>query len=321
MKIFVSGVTGFLGDTLVKKLINRGHEIGCFVRNVSRGDKADNTESLIQGSKKSGTSYYFGDLTDFFAIRNSLREFQPSVIVHLASQTSVAYSFSHPFEIMHTNLVGTMNMAIAASEEVPHLKNFIWSGSAEEYGNQTEFPIKETSQLVAASPYGVAKIGSEKYLRYMYEAHGFPVIIFRNANSYGRLHNHQFIIESMIYQMLRQKEARFGDPSPIRDFIYNEDLLDAYIMAAESDSDKILGESINVSLGVGIKIEDLAKKIAEKTNFHGEIKWNCFPKRALEIHNLTMDNSKAKSLLNWKPNYTLDMGLDKTIDWWKHQES
>lgn len=317
MKIFVTGVTGFLGDNLTKKLTLKGHEIGSFVRNVAKGDKADNTETLMQGGKKSGMSYYFGDLTDFFAIRNAIREFKPDVIVHLASQTSVAYSFTHPFEIMQTNMIGTMNMAIAASEEVPDLKHFIWSGSAEEYGNQKEFPIKETAPLIAASPYGVAKIGSEKYLRYLFDAYGFPVVIFRNANSYGRLYNHQFIIESMIYQMLTQKEAKFGDPTPIRDFVYNDDLLDAYIMAAESDSDKIHGESINVSTGVGIEIEDLGNMIAEKTGFDGNIQWNCFPKRALEIHNLTMDNSKAKSLLSWKPENTLGQGLDKTVEWWK----
>ena len=61
----------------------------------------------------------------------------------------------------------------------------------------------------------------------------------------------------------------------------------------------------------------IAEKIAKKTNYKGDIQWNCFPKRALEIKNLTMDNTKAKNLLKWKPKHTLDEGLDKTIDWWK----
>lgn len=318
MKIFITGVTGFLGDKLSDRLSKNGHEIGCFVRNVSAGDKAENTEDMILGDKRSGMALYFGDLTDFMAIRNSLREFLPDVVIHLASQTSVAYSFTHPFEIVHTNLVGTMNMAEASREELPNLKRFIWSGSAEEYGNQDEFPIIETAPLRAASPYGVAKIGSEKYLRYLYDAYNFPVVMFRNANSYGRLHNHQFIIESMIFQMLKQQETvRFGDPTPIRDFIYSDDLLDAYIKATESNSDEIHGEPMNVSTGKGISILDLAQKIAQKTNYKGKIEWNCFPKRAMEIKNLTMDNTKAKNLLKWNLKYSLDEGLDKTIDWWK----
>ena len=120
--------------------------------------------------------------------------------------------------------------------------------------------------------------------------------------------------------MLKKQEVtRFGDPEPIRDFIYSDDLLSAYIAAVESNSDKILGESMNVSTGVGISIHDLANKIVQKTQFEGEIKWNCFPKRSLEIHNLTMDNTKVKNLLKWEPKYSLDDGLDTTINWWKQR--
>jgi len=318
MKIFITGVTGFLGDKLSTVLSKKGHQIGAFVRNISTGDKAENTEELIRGEHGSDMSIYFGDLTDFLAIRNALRAFKPEVVVHLGSQTSVAYSFTHPFEIFHTNLVGTINMAEAAREELPDLKQFIWSGSAEEYGNQDEFPIKETAPLRAASPYGAAKIGAEKYLLYLFDAYNFPAVIFRNANSYGRLHNHQFVIESMIHQMLSQvKIAHFGDPEPIRDFLYSDDLLQSYVMAVESNSQNIHGEAINVSTGVGISIKDLAQKISDKTDFKGEKKWNCFPKRAMEIANLTMDNRKAKNLFQWEPEHTLDEGLDKTITWWK----
>jgi len=320
VKVFLTGVTGFLGDKLSSRLIKNGHELGCLVRNISTGDKAGNTEELIRGGNKKGISHYYGDLTDFFTIRDAMRDFKPEIIIHLASQTSVAYSFTHPFEVVQTNLVGTMNMAQAAIEEAPDLKRFVWSGSVEEYGNQKIFPITEDAPLMAASPYAVAKIGSEKYLRYLFDAYKFPIVIFRNANSYGRLHNHQFVVESMIHQMLaKQSVARFGDPEPIRDLIYSDDLLDAYQKAVESNSEKLHGESINVSTGFGIAIKDLAEIIAQKTNFQGEIKWNCFPKRSLEIHNLTMDNSKAKKLLNWEPKYSLDAGLDKTIDWWKQK--
>jgi len=318
MKIFITGVTGFLGDKLSDRLFKSGHEIGCYVRNISAGDKAENTEDMILGNKRSGMSLYFGDVTDFVAIRNSLREFQPDVVVHLASQTSVAYSFTHPFEVAQTNFIGTMNIVEAAREVMPDLKRFIWSGTAEEYGNQDEFPIKETSPLRAASPYGVTKIAAEKYLKYLFDAYDFPVTMFRNTNSYGRLNNHQFVIESMIFQMLNDtKIARFGDPEPIRDFLYSDDLLEAYVQAIESTSENLNGESINVSTGLGISIRDLANKISQKTNYKGEIKWDCFPKRAMEIKNLTMDNTKVKRIMNWEPKDSLDSGLDKTIKWWQ----
>ena len=211
-------------------------------------------------------------------------------------------------------------MAEAARREVPNLKRFIWSGSAEEYGIQPEhlYPTKEDDlQLHAASPYGVAKIASENLLKYMYQAYGFPAIIFRNANSYGRKYNHQFVIESIIFQMTQGKSPiRLGDPTPVRDFIFEQDLLNAYVMAAESENKEILGEAINITSAESISIKDLAEKIKKITGYEGEIQWNSFPKRALEIPKLSMDNSKAEKLLKWTPKYSLDEGLKITASYY-----
>jgi nucleoside-diphosphate-sugar epimerase len=312
-------MTGFLGDQLGNKLIKRGHQIGTLVRNVSSADRplASNTESMIRGERKSQVSYYYGDLTDYLTIQDALTDFKPDVIIHLGAQTSVAYSFTHVSEVLNVNFLGVVNMAEAARRVLPKLKRFIFSGSAEEYGIQTKFPIKEDVELRAASPYAVAKIASEKFLRYLYDAYGFPAVIFRNANSYGRKHNHQFVIESMIYQMYQGKSPiKLGDPNPIRDFVFEPDLLAAYILAAESNNKKILGESINVSTGKAVSILDLAKRVSKITGYNGKIKWHSFPKRPLEIPCLQMDNSKARKLLKWKPTVTLDEGLRITASFY-----
>lgn len=323
MRIFITGITGFLGDQLTTKLFERGHIIGTLTRNVASADRpiAQNTEGMIRGEKRKGISYYYGDLTDYLNIYDSLTNFKPDVIIHLAAQTSVAYSFTHTTEVLNVNFLGVVNMAEAARRGLPNFKRFIFSGSVEEYGIQTKFPTKETAELRAASPYGVAKIASEKYLKYLYDAYGFPTIIFRNTNSYGRKYNHQFVIESMIYQMFREKSPiKLGDPTPIRDFVFEPDLLDAYVIAAESNNKKLLGESINIGLGKAISIRDLAKKVAKITGYKGKIKWNSFPKRALEIPRLQVDNTKAKQLLKWKPKHTLDQGLRITASYYKTQK-
>ena len=320
MKIFVTGVTGFLGQELAETLISHGHEIATLTRNVARGDRATNTESMIKGETISGVRYYFGDLTDYLVVSDALKDFQPDVIIHLAAQTSVAYSFTHMKEVFDVNFIGVFNMSEAARREVPNLKRFIWSGSAEEYGIQPEeaYPTKEDDlQLHAASPYGVAKIASENWLKYLHLAYDFPCVVFRNANSFGRKHSHQFVIESIIFQMIEGKSPiKLGDPEPIRDFIFEPDLLDAYVMAAESNSSEILGEAINITTSEPISIRDLAAEIAKITNYRGEIQWNSFPKRALEIPKLNMDNSKAKRLLGWEPKHTLKEGLNVTASYW-----
>jgi len=319
MRVFITGMTGFLGDQLGNKLVKRGHILGTLVRNVASSDRpiAPNTESMIRGEKRKGVSYYYGDLTDYLNTYDSLLDFKPDVIIHLAAQTSVAYSFKHINEIFNVNFLGTVNMAEAARRALPKLKRFIFSGSVEEYGIQTKFPIKETSELRAASPYAVAKIAAEKFLRYLYDAYRFPVIIFRNANSYGRKFNHQFVIESTIYQMYQGKSPiKLGDPKPVRDFVFEPDLLSAYILATESNNKKLLGESINIGTGKAISIKELANKISKITQYKGKIKWNSFPKRSLEIPRLQIDNTKAKKLLKWNPSVSLNEGLKITASYY-----
>jgi dTDP-glucose 4,6-dehydratase len=319
MRIFITGMTGFLGHQLGQKLLEKGHKLGTLARNVATSDRpiASNTESMIRGEKQNGISFYYGDITDYLNIVDVLSSFKPDVIVHLAAQTSVAYSFTHTMEIFNVNFLGSVNMAEAARRAVPKLKRFIFSGSVEEYGIQTKFPIKETADLHAASPYAVAKIATEKHLKYLYDAHGFPAIIFRNANSYGRKYNHQFIIESIIYQMLSGKSTvKLGDPTPYRDFVFEPDLLSAYILAINSNSKKILGESINIGTGKSVSIKQLVEKIRKITGYKGKIQWNSFPKRSLEIPKLEVDNSKAKKLLKWKPKYSLNQGLRITSSYY-----
>jgi UDP-glucose 4-epimerase len=323
MRIFITGTTGFLGQQLSNSLLEKGHNIATLARNVAKSDRAiaSNTESMIRGEKNKGVSYYFGDLTDYLNIQDVLSDFKPEVIIHLAAQTSVAYSFTHTTEVFNVNFLGVVNMAEAARRVLPKLKRFIFSGSVEAYGIQTKFPTKEDVDLRAASPYGVAKIAAEKFLKYLYQAYGFPAIIFRNANSYGRQHNHQFVIESMIYQMYNGKSPiKLGDPTPVRDFIFEPDLLAAYKIAALSNNKKIIGESINVGTGKSISIRQLAEKIRKITGYKGKIQWHSFPKRALEIPKLEVDNSKAKRLLKWKPAVTLDKGLKITASYYNNRK-
>ena len=110
---------------------------------------------------------------------------------------------------------------------------------------------------------------------------------------------------------------KLGDPTPYRDFIFEPDLLSAYILATEGNNKKIIGESINIGTGKSLTIKQLAEKIRKITGYKGKIQWNSFPKRSLEIPKLEVDNLKARKLLKWKPNYTLKQGLEITASYYK----
>ena len=118
----------------------------------------------------------------------------------------------------------------------------------------------------------------------------------------------------------RKSPIKLGDPLPVRDFVFEPDLLSAYKLAAESHNKKIIGESINIGTGKSISIKQLAEKIRKITGYKGKIQWNSFPKRALEIPKLEVDNSKAKRLLKWKPKVTLDEGLKITSSYYNNRK-
>jgi len=307
LRVFITGITGFVGGHLGEELLKRGHEVLGLARYVSNRSDA----SLP------GISIYYGDILDQMALRRIFVKTQPDVIVHLAAQTSVEYSFIHPNEVYNVNFLGLTNVVSEVREAVPELKKFIHASSVEVYGNQKTFPINEQAPLKPASPYGVSKVASEYYLKYLFEGYCFPCIIFRSTNTYGRKYNHYFVIEHIIYNMLqRKKEILLGDPNPVRDFLCIDDEVEAYIKAIETKRD-IFGEIMNTGTTRGVAIMELVDIIRQMIGSEAEVRWNRISKRPFEIQKLVMDIEKIKRLLGWSPRYSLEDGLKKTIGWWR----
>jgi nucleoside-diphosphate-sugar epimerase len=304
MRVLVTGGSGFIGGHLIKKLIEFDHEVYSLERYV--------TGRYILGAR---TVTVFGDLRDSFTIRKLVREIQPDAVIHLASISPVAYSYDHPQEVFEVNALGTINLAEACLREVPHLRHFLFAGTSEEYGNQTEFPVKEDAELRPNSPYSLSKVAADKYLQYMRDAYNFPVTVLRPFNTYGRKDNVHFVVERIITQMLQGKTVKLGDPTPVRDFMYVDDHVDAYLTCL--DNEKAKGEVFNFCTGRGISIKELAELIAKLIGFEGEIFWNTIPARPLDIQKLVGSYEKAKRVLGWEPKYTLEEGLKKTISFWK----
>lgn len=299
-----------MGRHLAGELLDRGHEVNGLVRYVSYWMKSKDFSDV---------DLFFGDVRDPYSIREALKESRPDVIVHLAAQTSVAYSFEHPEEVYQVNFLGVVNTVKETTEVLPNLKKFIFAGSVEEYGNQKQFPINENAPLNAASPYGVSKIAAEHYLKFMNTAYNFPCVIFRSTNTYGRKHNYNFVIERAIRQMLENnEEIKMGDPRPVRDFLHIDDEVRVYIKAIETDKD-IYGESINTGTNRGISIKELVTKLKILTGCDGKIKWFSAPERPCEIWKLVIDNTKINRLLDWKPSIDLDAGLERTVQWWREK--
>jgi len=306
MKILVTGGSGFIGSHLIPKLVELGHEIYSLERYV--------TGRYVLGGQHA-VKTVFGDLLDYFSIKRVVHEIQPEAVIHLASLSPVSYSYDHPIEIMETNFLGTVNLAEACLRAVHHFKHFLFAGTSEEYGNQKNFPIKETAELHPNSPYAVSKVAADEYLQYMHDTYDFPATILRNFNTYGRKGDAHFVVERAIVQMLREKEVRLGDPRPLRDFVYVDDHVKSYLTCLNNE--KAMGGVFNFCTSRGISIEDLVKMIKKFANFDGEVIWSTIPKRPLDIAVLVGDNTKARQLLSWEPKFTLEEGLKLTIGFWQ----
>jgi len=299
MRIFITGADGFIGQHMVERLKDN-HEL----------------------------EFLQHDLRDHDKVGFQIRQFDPHVIVHLAARTEVEDSFYEQITFSEINYVGTVNL-IEIAAKLPNLQNFVFASTMEVYGWQPISDLikegreegiiafNESTPPNPNAPYAVAKYGCEKYLEYAHRSYGLPFTAIRQTNAYGRKDNNFFVTEQIIYQMLtNEKEINLGYGEPYRNFIYIDDLLDAW-QAVIENPDKVKGEIFCIGPDNAIKIKDYVQLIASKLDWKGHVNWNTKPKRAGEIYLLNSTNHKITTRLGWTPKVGLNEGLDRTIAIWK----
>jgi GDP-mannose 4,6-dehydratase len=316
-KVLVTGITGFIGSSLAEKLIEKDYDVYGLIKYVVSRD----IKKLDHISKN--LTFVTCDITDYTSIRNTLKNINPDFVVHLAALSPVRLSFDHTFEFQQTNYIGSLNIAHAMLElPDPEYRRLIVASTAEVYGIQPENkPFTEDMPLKPSSPYSVSKAAMDMYIRMMMKSFNLNATIMRCVNTYGRKFDTGFIVEYLVTEMLKGNKIYIGAPDSIRDYMYVDDHVNAYIMAMESP--KARGEALNAATGVGIKNRDLAFKIAEKIGFDKD---NIFlgayppgyPSRPLASDQpyLVLDATKIRSMLGWKPTVTLDEGLERVIEHW-----
>lgn len=299
MKILLTGSSGFIGQHLLPRLkvIGEVHELKSNLKNH----------------------------TD---VKAEVAQIKPDIIVHLAARTEVQESFYEQIEFSEVNYVGTVNL-IEACRQIDPMPYFVFASTMEVYGWQpisdeveatgtyvNSVAFDEHTQPNPNAPYAVAKYGCEKYLEYAARAYGLEFASFRQTNSYGRKDNDYFVTEQIISQMIKGDTCNLGYAEPYRNFIYIDDLLDAWMAVIENRA-ACRGNFYTIGPDDPRKIKDCANYIAQQLDWNGTINWNTKPPRHGEIYWLNSNHNLLTSKTGWKPKVSYEEGIDRTIHHWK----
>lgn len=309
--VFVTGCTGLLGSYLVKELIDQGANVTGLVRDqVPRSN-------LYQGSQFEKMNVVQGALEDMQTIERALGEYEIDTVFHLAAQAIVGVANRHPVSTFEANILGTWNV-LEACRRQPLIKRVIVASSDKAYGDQEQLPYDEDMPLNGKHPYDVSKSCADLISHTYYNTYGLPVCITRCGNLYGGGDlNFNRIIPQTIQLVLEGKAPEIrSDGTFIRDYFYIEDAVKAYLLLAEKMEEKgLAGEAFNFSNEIQLTVLELVDKILKAMG--SGLKPRILNQGTHEIKHQYLSAEKARKLLDWKPDYSIDEGLEKTIEWYR----
>ncbi|MFH1967330.1 MAG: NAD-dependent epimerase/dehydratase family protein [Patescibacteria group bacterium] len=297
MKIIVTGGSGFLGRHLLRALTQAGHQI----KNI---DLVINPEfATIQADVRNRDL-----MTDLIK--------DADAVFHLASLIEAGESVQEPQKYLETNVMGTLNVLEAMTKN--KIRNFIFSSSAAIYGEPLRVPIKEDDRTLPISPYGVTKLAMEGLLSTYVALHGLTGVALRYFNLYGPGEHHQpetHAIPRFINQVIHgQPVTVWGDGKHLRDYVYIGDVVQAHLLALElTTTQPRQYHYCNLSTGQPNSVLEIIKELELLLGKTAQIKH--FDDRPGDPRVLSADASKAKQLLGWQAQTSLQEGLKKTVEY------
>lgn len=296
-RVLITGASGFIAANLARKLIEENAEI--YALDTATSWK---TEALQITNIKT-------DITNLEAVKKAVTQAQPEIVFHLA-----AYGVNQSADVqtaINVNITGTANLlsALVGSK----IEKIIHTGTCHEYGDK-KGRITEETLTSPKSVYAATKAASTALCLSYYHQHALPINILRPFVAYGPFSNPYTIISTTILHALNKKDVPLSSCSANRDFVFIEDVADAYIKAATA---KASGEIFNIGSGTEESIKEVVTKTLSLMGNPVKPLFGALPDRKGEIMHLQADNLKAKKLLEWQPKTSLEQGLKKTIEWFK----
>ena len=315
-KVLVTGADGFIGSHLVEKLIDLDYEVKafCYYNSFNSWGWLD----TFPKEKLEKIEVFTGDVRDPNGVRTAMKGCD--TVFHLAALIAIPYSYHSPDSYVDTNIKGTLNILQAARDL--NLERILVTSTSEVYGTAQYVPIDEKHPKQPQSPYSATKIGADSIADSFYRSFNLPVSIVRPFNTYGPRQSARAIIPTIITQLLNGfEEIKLGDLTPTRDLLYVKDTVEGFIEISKSNS--LIGHECNIATNSEISMRELAETLIKLINPKAKIvqdKERLRPEKS-EVFRLFGDNSKILEHTHWKRKYSLEEGLQETIDWFSNPEN
>jgi len=311
--VFVTGATGLLGPWLIKQLLSNQANITVLVRD-SVPDSLFFTDKL-----HTKVTLTYGDLLDFHTLQRIINECNIDTIFHLGAQAIVGYANRSPISTFRSNIEGTWNL-LETCRLSPWVKRIIVASSDKAYGNCDKLPYKEDTPLNGRYPYDASKSCADLIAQSYFHTYNLPVSITRCGNFFGGgdLHFNRIVPGTIKSIMNNENPIIRSNGTFLRDYIYVNDVVDAYLTLAEQLEEKNLaGESFNFSTDQPFTVIELVNLILQATN-KLELKPIIQNQASHEIPAQHLSSEKAQRVLGWTAQYGVKKGIEETIKWYKN---
>ncbi|MGX9788462.1 NAD-dependent epimerase/dehydratase family protein [Mycobacterium sp. MMS18-G62] len=311
MRTLVTGAAGFIGSTLVDRLLADGHSV-VGVDDLSSG----RSENIVEAERSADFEFAKADIVSADLI-GLLADTKPEVIFHLAAQISVKLSVDDPQFDSTVNVVGTVRLAEAARRAgVRKIVHTSSGGSI--YGTPPSYPTGEDVPIDPSSPYAASKVAGEVYLNMYRNLYGLQCSHIAPGNVYGPRqdpHGEAGVVAIFSRALLAGKPTKiFGDGTDTRDYVFVDDVVDAFVKASGDAGD---GQRFNIATGTETSTRQLHSEIAKAAGAPDEPEFH--PPRLGDLRRSCLDVSRAESVLGWRPHVKLEDGVARTVDFFRAQ--
>jgi len=310
--VFVTGGTGLVGSWLVKKLLAAKARVVLLVKDVNPLSEISRSGDLHR------VAITYGNIEDFDTLEYAINLHDVDTVFHLAAQTQVGVAHRFPLKTFEANVRGTYNLLEACRVHASLVKRIVVASTDKAYGTQASLPYTETTPLDARHSYDVSKSCADLIAQAYSHTYGLPVGITRFGNVYGGGDwNLNRIVPGTIIHLAENTPPLIrSNGTPLRDYIYVEDVAEGYLRLAERlDDPAITGQAFNFSLEQPIAVRGIVSMI-QKLMGREDLEPVIQNTATAEIAEQYLDATKARTLLGWQPRFGLEAGLQESIDWY-----